>query len=73
MLQIVKLVWGCVDPKRLLRTGIFDMARAEEHPKWLKEASVGEHTPKMVKYNISSVTFRSQKPFNVPTCTMMDT
>ena len=63
--EIVECEWGRVDPKRLLGTGLFDLAKAEEHPDWLKEARIGEHIPESVEYGISSFTFRSRRPFDV--------
>ena len=64
--QLIEATWGRVEPKRLLGTGLFDLAKAEQHPDWLKEARVGEHTPESIEYGISSITFRSRRPFNVP-------
>lgn len=63
--QIVEAAWGRVDPGRLLGTGLFDMGQAERHPDWLREARDGEHTPETVEYGISSIVFRSQRPFSV--------
>ena len=63
--QLIEATMGRVEPKRLLGTGLFDMAKAEQHPDWLKEARVGEHVPESIEYGISSVTFRSRRPFNV--------
>merc|ERR1712187_956625 len=55
---------GGVGPRRILGTGLFDMKKAEQHPDWLKEARVGEHTPETVEYGISSIIFRSRRPLN---------
>jgi G3E family GTPase/tetratricopeptide (TPR) repeat protein len=63
--ELIEAEWGRVPPKRILGTGLFSLAKAEEHPEWLKEARVGEHTPESVEYGISSITFRSRRPFNV--------
>jgi G3E family GTPase len=63
--QLIEATWGRVEPKRLLGTGLFDMSKAEQHPDWLKEARVGEHTPENIEYGISSFAFRSRRPFNV--------
>ena len=62
--ELIEATWGHVEPSRLLGTGLFDLSQAEQHPEWLKEARVGEHTPETVEYGISSVTFRSRRPFN---------
>ena len=56
---------GRVDPKKILGTGRFDFSKAEQHPEWLKEARIGEHTPESIEYGISSFTFSSRRPFNV--------
>ena len=63
--KIVEATHGRIDPKEILGTGLFDLAAAEEHPDWLKEARLGEHTPETVEYGISSLTFRSRRPFHV--------
>ncbi|KAJ8607189.1 hypothetical protein CTAYLR_007352 [Chrysophaeum taylorii] len=63
--QLIEATWGRVEPKRLLGTGLFDLAEAEQHPDWLKEARVGEHPPETDEYGISSITFRSRRPLNV--------
>jgi len=49
---------------KILNTGKFSLAQAEENPEWLKEARVGEHTPESVEYGITSFTFKSPKPFH---------
>ena len=63
--ELVEATFGQVDPKRLLGTGLFDLSKAEEHPGWLQEARIGEHTPESAEYGISSFTFRASKPFHV--------
>jgi G3E family GTPase len=62
--QLVEATYGQVDPKKLLGTGLFSMQKAEEHPDWLKEARIGEHTPESLEYGISSITFSSRRPFH---------
>merc|ERR1712232_623563 len=62
--ELIEATNGVVDPKRILGTGLFDMKKAEQHPGWLKEARIGEHTPETVEYGISSITFRSRRPLN---------
>ena len=64
--ELIEASWGCVDPRRLLGRGLFDMSQAEQHPEWLKEARIGEHTPESIEYGISSITFRSRRPFSQP-------
>jgi G3E family GTPase len=62
--ELIEATYGVVDLKRILGTGLFDMEKAAQHPDWLKEARIGEHTPETVEYGISSITFRSRRPFN---------
>ena len=62
--QLIEATHGAVDPRRMLGTGLFNMEKAAQHPEWLKEARIGEHVPESVEYGISSITFRSWRPFN---------
>lgn len=62
--QLIDATYGRVDPSRILGNRLFDMAKAEEHPGWLQKARVGEHVPESVEYGISSITFRSRRPFH---------
>ena len=61
---LVDATWGRVDPRAVLGTGLFDLAKAAAHPDWLKEARVGEHVAESLEYGISSLTFRSRRPFD---------
>ena len=36
--RLVEATMGRVDPRDILGTGLFDLAKAAEHPEWLKEA-----------------------------------
>jgi len=62
--QLIETTYGRVEPGRILGNQLFDMAQAEQHPGWLKKARVGEHVPESVEYGISSITFRSRRPFH---------
>jgi len=62
--ELIEATNGVVEPRRILGTGLFDMKKAEQHPDWLKEARIGEHVPETLEYGISSITFRSRRPFN---------
>jgi len=62
--QLIEATFGRVEPSRILGSRLFEMAKAEQHPGWLREARIGEHNPETVEYGISSITFRSQRPFN---------
>ena len=50
--------------RRLLGTNLFSLTQAEQHPDWLKEARIGEHTAETEEYGISSIVFRSRKPLD---------
>lgn len=62
--QLIETTFGRVEPSRILGKRLFDMTKAEQHPEWLKKARVGEHVPESVEYGISSITFRSRRPFH---------
>lgn len=47
----------------VLNTGLFDFEKASQAPGWLKELR-GEHTPETEEYNISSLSFKSKRPFH---------
>ena len=56
--KVVESTYGRVDPKTLLGTNLFSLSQAEQHPDWLKEARIGEHTAETEEYGISSIVFR---------------
>ena len=62
--KVVESTYGRVDPKTLLGTNLFSLSQAEQHPDWLKEARIGEHTAETEEYGISSIVFRSRKPLD---------
>jgi len=62
--QLIEATYGRVEPSRILGKRLFEIAKAEQHPEWLKKARVGEHVPESVEYGISSITFRSRRPFH---------
>jgi G3E family GTPase len=50
--------------ERILDTGRFDFARAQQHPLWFKELyGFGEHTPETEQYGVSSFVYRARRPF----------
>eukprot|EP00438_Fugacium_kawagutii_P030144 Skav235166 [mRNA] locus=scaffold721:103421:104734:+ [translate_table: standard] len=61
--KIIRSTFGKVDLKLLLNTKSFDMEEAERMPGWLQEL-LGNHVPETEEYGISSLVFRSQKPFH---------
>ena len=54
---------GIVDTTEVLDTGLFDPVLAAEAPGWDEEIADG-HTPETEEYGISSMTFRSDRPFH---------
>ena len=49
--------------EKVLNTGQFEFEQASQAAGWLKELR-GEHIPETEKYNISSIGFKSKKPFH---------
>lgn len=62
--ELLRTTHSQLDPGLLLGKARFQMAKAAEHPEWLKEAREHEHTPETVEFGISSFVFRSQLPFH---------
>lgn len=60
--KLIESTYGKVDPPQLLGTNLFSLAEAAQHPDWL---SLEEHTPETEEYGISSLVFRSRRPFHV--------
>ncbi len=52
-----------VSLKNVINTGLFDYEKAEASAGWIKELE-NEHTPETEEYGISSIVFRSKKPFH---------
>jgi G3E family GTPase len=55
--------FGRVALERVLDTGLFDFALAEQAPGWLAELR-GEHVPESEAYGIRSFVYRSRLPFH---------
>jgi len=49
--------------KNVINTGTFDYEKAEASAGWIQELE-NEHTPETEEYGISSIVFRSKKPFH---------
>ncbi|AOE88273.1 zinc metallochaperone GTPase ZigA [Pseudomonas sp. TCU-HL1] len=61
--DVLPMVMGQVDLKRLLDTHRFDFDRAAQAPGWLKELR-GEHVPETEAYGIASTAYRARRPFH---------
>jgi G3E family GTPase len=50
--------------ERILDTGRFDFAKAQQHPLWFKELyGFGDHTPETEQYGVGSFVYRARRPF----------
>ena len=61
--KLLRTVRGEIDLTEVLNTGLFDPLVAEQTPGWDEEIAEG-HTPESEEYGISSLTFRSDRPFH---------
>lgn len=60
--KILPIANGQIDIREVLGTGLFDFAKAQQAPGWLKELR-GEHIPETEEYGISSFTYKARRPF----------
>lgn len=61
--KILNSSFGKIDIKEILDTGLFDFDKASQSAGWIKELE-NEHLPETEEYGISSIVFRSRKPFH---------
>ncbi|MGW0159791.1 GTP-binding protein [Mycobacterium sp. NPDC003323] len=61
--ELIHTQHGVVEIDQVLGTGLYDPAAAAETPGWDEEIAEG-HTPETEEYGISSMTFRSDRPFH---------
>lgn len=61
--NVIRTDHGKVAIEEVLDTGLFDPVLAAEAPGWDEEIADG-HTPETEEYGISSMTFRSDRPFH---------
>ena len=62
--EVIRTNFGKVPHKKILNTNLFDMNNAQQSAGWLAELSKPEHTPETEEYGVSSLVFRSNKPFH---------
>jgi G3E family GTPase len=62
--KIINSTFSKVDPKEILKTGLFDFEEAEMSAGWLEELNKDGHNPETEEYGIGSFVFRSKKPFH---------
>jgi G3E family GTPase len=61
--KLIRTDHGVVGLDEVLDTGLFDPITAADAPGWDEEIAEG-HTPETEEYGISSMTFRSDRPFH---------
>lgn len=61
--KCIETTYADVPLTEVLNTHTFDFEKASESPGWLKEMR-GEHIPETEEYNISSISFKSDRPFH---------
>ena len=61
--RLIHTTRGAVDVAEVLDTGLFDPDSAADTPGWDEEIA-GGHTPETEEYGISSLTFRTDRPFH---------
>ncbi|SJN48074.1 GTP-binding protein [Sphingobacterium sp. JB170] len=61
--RIIRTQFGKVDPQTIMGTNSFDFEDASASAGWIRELET-EHTPETEEYGISSLVFRSQRPFH---------
>ncbi len=63
--RLIETDFGRVALRDVLGTGLFDMAKAEQHPLWFKELhGLKDHMPETEEYGIRSFVYRAKLPFD---------
>lgn len=61
--QIHPMIMGQVALDLILDTRLFDFAKAEQAPGWMREMR-GQHTPETEEYGIRAFSYRARRPFH---------
>ncbi len=61
--KMIPISNGNININEVLNTSLFNFARAQQAPGWLKEIR-GEHIPETEEYGISSFNYTARRPFN---------
>jgi G3E family GTPase len=63
--KIIEADFGNVPLNTILDTGLFDDAKAEQHPLWAKELyGYADHRPETEEYGVESFVYRARRPFD---------
>jgi G3E family GTPase len=63
--RVIETEFAKVDPRDILGTGLFDLAKAETHPLWFQELhGFRDHVPETEEYGIRSFVYRARAPFD---------
>jgi G3E family GTPase len=63
--NLIETAMGRVELSRILHTGRFDYAKAQQHPLWFKELyGFQNHVPEAEAYGVRSFVYRAQRPFH---------
>jgi G3E family GTPase len=61
--KLIETSFSKIDPSEILNTGLFDFEESSQGAGWIKELS-SAHQPETEEYGISSMVFRSARPFH---------